>query len=1065
MPPASQQTTERVFLSYSRTDLAAASALRAALEQAGLSVFKDDDSLRSGDRWLERLQEVLQACSAFVVLAGRDGVRRWVGAEVQVALIRHLSPASDDERLAIFPILLDQTSPEALPPFLALFQATRWASAEALPAALVDAIRQHAIRLDCQQGIEGCPFLGLNAFGSTDSRLFFGRRKETLEALAGLGDQQQANPEGLRGGAGAGHCRWLQIEGNSGTGKSSLVNAGMLPMIEQGALWARTGFERWRILGPMMPGSDPLTRLVEVVEHGLIGDGNRRNMLARQQAFESDERALAFALREARNEQTAFLLIVDQFEELFTFADAGSRGRFDAQLANALHDAECPLFVISTVRADFLDRFEQLPRLQAIYNSHCKRYFLPTISEHGLREVIEQPARLAGLDVSEVSTVIIDDARDEIGALPLVENALFTLWQQREGNALSGERYRRANGIAGMLSAQADELLARIDGQVAKGRQAALELLLRLTRINDEGRHTRQRIAREEALMIAGDGRPEVGERVLQLLSGERRADVPAPAHAGALRLITISSEQGRQYVDLIHETLIRARGRDERTGKAVAYWPTLYDYIEKNRDRDVLRQQLRFQTGQWGQSGAVGRWWNLAGWHDLWRYRRLRIDPGSAEGRFLRWSRRAGAAQLLGLLALLGVFGEGAWWANRNNLPFGYTVQKPLWFLMSLTGNAPLPEMVDIQPGSFTMGCLPGRDDVEDATCGEDDVAHPVTLTKPFALGRYEITFREYDYYVWDQQRLGSQIEYPADAGWGRADRPVINVSWHDARAYAEWLGRKTGSHYRLPTEAEWEYAARARTETAYWWGRDFAPDQANCDGSKTTPAGAYKANPRGLRDTAGNVWEWVEDRYAPYAAGAAKNPPGPAEGVSRVLRGASWYTSSRSTVARPAATTSLRSSVSTTSASACVVVPPSICRMRARWTLVRRAADHWAPRSGARELFAFCRTGWHTQRAGFGLRGGLKRVPRAARRVVEQQPGQLSRGQPQRQRSGQPQQQHRLPRVSWCPHRDHPRPASGNHPAPAGTSGRPRFAGRGLGTIDGAGLSRPHAPGASGA
>ncbi|MBK7952510.1 MAG: SUMF1/EgtB/PvdO family nonheme iron enzyme [Candidatus Accumulibacter sp.] len=867
---------EQVFLSYSHSDQTAATKLREQLEQAGVSVFKDDASLRVGDRWLERLEDALQGCSAFVVLTGRDGVRRWVGAEVQVALIRHLSPDQDEDRLPIFPILLEEARPEALPPFLALFQATRWQPAEAVSATLIDAIRAHAIRLDSPPVIEGCPFLGLNAFSSKDSRLFFGRRKETLEALTYLGDQQQSNPEGLRGGGGAAYCRWLQIEGNSGTGKSSLVNAGMLPMIEQGALWARTGFERWRILGPMMPGRDPLTRLVEVIEHGLVSDDRRRNMLARQHAFEQDERALAFALRDARNEQTAFLLIVDQFEELFTFADTAARKRFDAQLANALQDPECPLFVISTVRADFLDRFEHLPRLQAIYNSHCKRYFLPTISEHGLREVIEQPARLAGLDVSEVSTAIIEDARDEIGALPLVENALFTLWQQRQGTRLSGEHYRRSNRIAGMLSAQADELLARIDGQVSKGRQAALELLLRLTRINDEGRHTRQRIAREEALMIAGDGKPEVGERVLQLLSGERRADAPALAHTGALRLITISTEQQRQYVDLIHETLIRARGRDEQTGKAVAYWPTLYDYIERNRDRDMLRQQLRFQTERWGQSRILGRWWNLAGWHDLWRYRRLRVDQHSAEGRFVRWSRWAGATQLVLLLAGVGVFGEAVWWASRNNLPIGYTLQKPLWFVQSLAGHAPLPEMVEIQPGSFTMGCLPGRDDVEGATCDTGDVAHQVTLSRPFALGRYELTFREYDYYVWDQQRHGKEIEFPPDAGWGRADRPVINVSWNDARAYTQWLSEKTGAPYRLPTEAEWEYAARAGTDTAYWWGKDFAKDKANCDGSRTTPVrDRYPPNPWGLHDTAGNVWEWV------LAA------PG---GVSRVLRGGAW-------------------------------------------------------------------------------------------------------------------------------------------------------------------------------
>jgi hypothetical protein len=270
-----------------------------------------------------------------------------------------------------------------------------------------------------------------------------------------------------------------------------------------------------------------------------------------------------------------------------------------------------------------------LPRLQAIYNSHCKRYFLPTISEHGLREIIEQPARLAGLDVSEVSTAIIEDARDEIGALPLVENALFTLWQQRQGEVLSGERYRQLKGIAGMLSAQADELLARIDGQVSKGRQAALELLFRLTRINDEGRHTRQRIPREEALMIAGDGKPEVGERVLQLLSGERRADAPAQAPTGALRLITISREpRGQAPVRRPDSRDADPRPRQGRADRqAVGYWPTLYDYIENNRDRDMLRQQLRFQAEQWGKSGVVGRWWNLAGWHDLWRYRRLRVD------------------------------------------------------------------------------------------------------------------------------------------------------------------------------------------------------------------------------------------------------------------------------------------------------------------------------------------------------------------------------------------------------------------------------------------------------
>ena len=107
--------------------------------------------------------------------------------------------------------------------------------------------------------------------------------------------------------------------------------------------------------------------------------------------------------------------------------------------------------------------------------------------------------------------------------------------------------------------------------------------------------------------MVAGNGNDADGERVVRMLSGERALDVPSSTHTGALRLITTSAEQSEQYVDLIHETLIRARTKDEKTGKLVGYWPTLYDYIDKNRDRDIHRQQLKFQTERWLQSKGLG--------------------------------------------------------------------------------------------------------------------------------------------------------------------------------------------------------------------------------------------------------------------------------------------------------------------------------------------------------------------------------------------------------------------------------------------------------------------------
>jgi hypothetical protein len=534
---------------------------------------------------------------------GAQGVWRWVGAEVEIALVRHLSPHDDSQRLPLFPILLGDAKPEVLPPFLALFQATQWSPDQPLPGDLVAAIQTKSIRLDQTQPFAGCPFLGLDAFDRKDARLFFGRRKETLDALAMLGDQRETDPERIGGAGGAGYVRWLQIAGNSGAGKSSLVRAGMLPMIERGALWARTGFDRWQVLGPMLPGTNPLAALAEVMERGLIGDETKRDSLTLEGKFKANAESLARRVRDRREDRTAYLLVIDQFEELFTFAEDEPRKHFDTGLAHALQDPQCPLFVISTVRLDFLDRFERVPKLLEVHNSEKgAQTILPTITERGLREVIEGPARLAGLDVSPVTAAILADARDEIGALPLVENALTTLWNDpnRPPGRLSGEKYAEAGGLAGMLASQADSLLQQVGREIPKGRHKALKLLLHLTRVSDQGRHSRQRISLEQAVEVAGQGKPEQGDRLIQLLSGQRDAEAPVPGTHGGLRLVTISGEpavnqpdgkgsangqasNGRRtktgndsaaerYVDLIHETLVRARSKDEKAGKRIGY-------------------------------------------------------------------------------------------------------------------------------------------------------------------------------------------------------------------------------------------------------------------------------------------------------------------------------------------------------------------------------------------------------------------------------------------------------------------------------------------------------------
>ena len=201
------------------------------------------------------------------------------------------------------------------------------------------------------------------------------------------------------------------------------------------------------------------------------------------------------------------------------------------------------------------------------------------------------------------------------------------------------------------------------------------------------------------------------------------------------------------------------------------------------------------------------------------------------------------------------------------------------------------LPEMVAIPGGSFRMGCVSGLD------CRDDEKPVHQVRVASFALSKYEVTFEEYDRFTDATGRRRAD-----DEGWGRGRRPVTNVSWEDAVAYTEWLSSQTGERYRLPTEAEWEYAARAGSTTKYSWGNEIGQNRANCggcgsqwDGEKTAPVGSFSPNAWGLHDLHGNLWEWVQDCWNGSYQGA------PADGSAwtrgdcerRVLRGGSWLNS----------------------------------------------------------------------------------------------------------------------------------------------------------------------------
>ena len=211
--------------------------------------------------------------------------------------------------------------------------------------------------------------------------------------------------------------------------------------------------------------------------------------------------------------------------------------------------------------------------------------------------------------------------------------------------------------------------------------------------------------------------------------------------------------------------------------------------------------------------------------------------------------------------------------------------------FRDTLSGGGEGPEMVVIPAGRFMMGCVSGQD------CHDDEKpVHEVVIARPFAISKYEITFEDYDRFTYPNKVV--------DSSWGRGNRPVINVSWDDATEYAAWLSAQTGKRYRLPTEAEWEYAARAGSTTQYSWGNDIGHNRANCDNEHcgeqweyTAPVGSFSANAWGLHDMHGNVYEWVQDCHNNSYAGAPGDGSAWMSGdcSQRVVRGGSWLYSPR--------------------------------------------------------------------------------------------------------------------------------------------------------------------------
>ena len=312
---------------------------------------------------------------------------------------------------------------------------------------------------------------------------------------------------------------------------------------------------------------------------------------------------------------------------------------------------------------------------------------------------------------------------------------------------------------------------------------------------------------------------------------------------------------------------------------------------VNKGDDIDVIG--IPREIGNWGLIRG-----NIVSYRGREIFFSAEVDEGNSGGPIVR------SGEVIGLVTETGGYGRAVpveslrLFVERSGVSLAAVVFRAVdrptgkVFRDRLKDGSEGPEMVRIQGGCFQMGSP-----ASEKGRGEDERQHQVCVEE-FVIGKYEVTFEEYD-------RFGdvADREKPDDRGWGRGRHPVINVSWEDAVDYTDWLSRETGKRYRLPTEAEWEYAARAGTTTAYWWGNDVGSNRTNCNGCgsrwdnrKTAPVGSFDPNPFGLHDTAGNVWEWTCSNYSEtYDAKnyneseqkcALKGDSGP-----RSLRGGSWF------------------------------------------------------------------------------------------------------------------------------------------------------------------------------
>jgi formylglycine-generating enzyme required for sulfatase activity len=927
----------RIFLSHSSTNNAEAVALRDWLEREGWrdEIFLDLDSQRgiaAGERWERALNQAANRCEVVLFLVSKAWLASgWCRKEYELA-----------HRLnkRLFGVLIENLQVGELPEELTgTWQIVRLAAGrDHLMLRAVVPVTHEEVHVTfsaeglqrLKHGLEGAgldpkyfswppandpnrpPYRGLRPLEAEDAGIFFGRDAPIVEALDRLRGLRESTPS-----------RLLVILGASGAGKSSVLRAGLFPRLARDD----RNFLPLPVIRPERTVLSGETGLLAALEDAFAAGRMqiaRADLRAALQAGAAklkpllqtlaDKATVPAADGDERSKPPTLILSIDQSEELFLAEAQDEAKPFLVLLHDLVNDDMPRVIAVFTIRSDNYERLQLAPELEGLRQDTLS---LPPMPKGAYAEVIKGPARrLQGtarsIDIEDglVDALLADvEAGGAKDALPLLAFTLERLYgEYHSGGSLKLAHYDALGRVRGSIDAAVERALkaADADPAIPRDRAARLALLRRglipwVAGIDPDTGSPRRRIARLEE--IPAEARPLIQHLVEQRLLAT-----------------DVNKDTGERTIEPAHEALLRQ-------------WGLLEGWLTEDAGLLAVLEGVKRASRDWAANNRTRAWLShqadrLAAAERLTARPDLAANLDPTDQAYIASCRKAETdakrgrrllqgtiyALLVGIiLGLLGLINEAYireqvnwYWTMRPYMlaqvrPYvlGHDAEQALKPGQAFRECAKdCPEMVVVPAGEFIMGSPP----TEVGRMPDEGPQHRVVIARPFAVSKYDVTFVDWDACV---SVGGCPREGRAgDVDWGRDTRPVIYVSWEDARQYVAWLSRMTGKPYRLLSDAEFEYAARAGTQTAYPWGDDIGKNNANCDGCgsqwsggsavtwQTAPVGSFPANRFGLYDMVGNVWKWLEDCYHPdYNGAPADGSAWPGGDCSaRMVRGGSW-------------------------------------------------------------------------------------------------------------------------------------------------------------------------------